>query len=304
MDFKKIENIFLIAFTLLNIYLLVGYINRSETQYASTTSDQVNYIRQMQEAGIDLPDFPEARDEVTYVQANTNILLEENVDTLENQVGSIGPDGTLYTSILADTIELEGDPESGFTDADFTKLNEFINSSAVLFGDQYEFLRFDLTNNVFIYSQSVDGVLVADGTSEISLIYGSNGGIISYQQTYAGPMEERGAAQEIISAQRAVEILFRNREISSNAEVKTPILTYQRTLNLEELSIYGPVWLVPVIESGTEEVLRVDATNESGIILQAPADPTEPTEEEPTDQSDTEETEETESTTEEEPAAE
>ena len=130
MDFKKIENIFLITFMLLNIYLLISFLNRSDLQHASTAPDQVNLIREMEQIGIELPNLTEEVREVYYVQADRNNLLEENIDQLENQAGSIAQDGSLYTSILSDPIEIEGNPDDGFTAADYDVLDEFITSGA------------------------------------------------------------------------------------------------------------------------------------------------------------------------------
>ncbi|GAA0478865.1 two-component system regulatory protein YycI [Alkalibacterium indicireducens] len=276
MDFKKIENIFLMTFMLLNIYLLISFLNRSDLQSASTAPDQVNLMREMEQIGIDLPNLTEEYREVYYVQADRNNLLEENIDQLENQAGSIAQDGSLYTSILSDPIEIEGNPDDGFTAADYDVLDEFITSGAVLFGSEYAFLRFDNSENRFVYAQIVEGIPVADGTSEISLFYGGDGNIISYQQSYAGPMTTQGSPMEIITDRQAVEVLFQNNAISSNTTVRQPILSYQRTLHLEDLSMYGPIWYIPVVDAGGERVLRVDAIERT--IITEPVIPVDPEE--------------------------
>ncbi|GEK90859.1 two-component system regulatory protein YycI [Alkalibacterium kapii] len=284
MDFKKIENIFLVTFLFLNIYLLVSYFNRNDIQQATSTPDQVNLIREMEQIGIELPTLLEEQREIYYVQADSNDLLEENVDKLENQAGSIADDGTLYTSILSDPIEIQGNPEEGFTEEDYEKLNAFIANGSVLFGEEYDFLRYDLSQNRFVYAQKVEGLPVVDGTSEISLFYGGDGNIISYQQTYAGPMTPQGTTQPTITDRQAIEVLFTNNELSSNSVVGKPILTYYRTLHLEDLSMYGPVWYVPITDTNGERILRVDALERT--IIKEPATPYIPEEEEPEDPED------------------
>ncbi|WP_423190356.1 two-component system regulatory protein YycI [Alkalibacterium sp. f15] len=259
MDFKKIENIFLITFLLLNVYLLVSYFNRNDIQQATSETGQVNLIREMEQIGISIPTLQDEERDVFYVQADSNQLLEDNVDQLENQAGSVAEDGSLYTSILSDPIEIEGNPDDGFTEGDYAKLEAFIINGSVLFGGEYMYLRYDRSQNRFVYAQEVEGIPVADGTSEISLFYGSDGNIISYQQTYAGPMIPQGSTQVVITDRQAIEVLFQNNEISSNSTVGQPILTYYRTLHLEDLSMYGPVWYVPVMDASGEKVLRVDA---------------------------------------------
>lgn len=289
MDFKKIENIFLITFLLLNIYLLVSYFNRNDIQQASSSSGQVNLIREMEQIGIELPTLQEEERNVFYVQADSNQLLEENVDQLENQAGSVAEDGSLYTSILSDPIEIEGNPDDGFTEQDYANLNAFMINGSVLFGEEYTYLRYDRSQNRFVYAQEVEGIPVADGTSEVSLFYGSDGNIISYQQTFAGPMIPQGSTQTIITDRQAIEVLFQNNEISSNSIVGQPILSYYRTLHLEDLSMYGPVWYIPVRDTSGEKILRVDALERT--IISEPATPIVPEEpqEEPEDESDEDE---------------
>lgn len=299
MDFKKIENIFLITFLLLNVYLLVSYFNRNDIQQATSGSGQVNLLREMEQIGISIPTLQEEERDVYYVQANSNQLLEENAGQLENQAGSVAEDGSLYTSILSNPIEIEGNPDDGFTEDDFAKLDAFISNGSVLFGEEYAFLRYDRSQNRFVYAQVVEGIPVADGTSEISLFYGSDGNIISYQQTYAGPMTPQGSTQSVITDRQAIQILFQNQEISSNSTIGQPILSYYRTLHLEDLSMYGPVWYVPIIDASGEKILRVDAL-ERNIISDpvTPVVPDEPEEDEETedpeesdDENDMEETE-------------
>ncbi|OJF97165.1 two-component system regulatory protein YycI [Alkalibacterium sp. 20] len=292
MDFKKIENIFLITFLLLNMYLLVSYFNRNDIQQATSAPGQVNLIREMEQIGISIPTLQDEEQDVFYVQADSNQLLEDNVDQLENQAGSVAEDGSLYTSILSDPIVIEGNPEDGFTEEDYATLNAFIFNGSVLFGEDYMYLRYDRSQNRFVYAQEVEGLPVADGTSEISLFYGSDGNIISYQQTYAGPMIPQGSTQAVITDRQAIEVLFQNNEISSNSTVGQPILTYYRTLYLEDLSMYGPVWYVPVMDASGEKVLRVDAVERT--IISDPVTtviPEELQEEEPDEESDLEETE-------------
>lgn len=292
MDFKKIENIFLVAFILLNTYLLISFLNRYDLQYASTTHDQVNVLREMEQMGIQLPTFEEEEPEVYTMQADNHRLLEEGMEELDGQAGSINEDGSFYRSLLTDPIELEGSNLDEFTEADFEQLDAFVNSEAVLFGDQYRYARFDTEQNRFVYYQNVNGLHVADGTSELSLFVDTNGEVFSYEQTYAGPMTQQGSPLELISDREAVEILFMNNELSSNMTIHPPVLAYYRTLQLEDLSLYGPLWLVHVSSSSGAEVFRVDAT--SGTIIEEEIFTVEPAEELDEVEDDEEENEETE----------
>lgn len=289
MDFRRVETIFLIAFLLVDIFLLVTFFNRSDMNYASTGNETVNLIREMESQGIELPELMEEEIELPYVQADEHNLLEENADQLSDQTGTVNQDGSLYSSILSNPITLSG--EEQLTAEDRTRLDAFINSEQVLFGNEYTFFQHQPASQQIIYAQSVNGVPIADGTSSITLHLDSSGQVISYEQTYAGPVSEQGSDLDLISDKTAVELLFQNNEIPAGATVSRPVLTYYRTLALEDLSMYAPVWYVRIATSSGVESIRVDAIS-GNIITDLPAPPTIPEEENPeeNEESETEDT--------------
>lgn len=276
MDFKKIENIFLVTFILLNAYLIISFLNRYDLQYASTMPDQVNVFREMEQMGIELPSFSETETEMYAMQADNHNLLEDGVGDLEGQAGSINEEGSFYRSLLTEPIVLDGTVEEGFSEADIEAVNDFVESSSVLHGEEYQYDRFDAEQSRFVYYQQVDGFSVADGTSELSLYVDQSGELFSYEQTYAGPMTEQGSPLELISDREAVEILFTNNELSGNMTIQRPVLTYYRTLQLADLSLYGPLWLIRTSNSSGEELYRVDAT--TGNIIEEEMGTAEPDE--------------------------
>ncbi|EKU93788.1 Two-component system yycFG regulatory protein [Alloiococcus otitis] len=269
MDFKKIETIFIIAFAILNLYLFNSYTNRTSLHYATSFDDSVNIVERMDQSDINLPNFEEVEHEVKAVQADDHDLLEEEAIDLEDQAGSVSSDGSYYTSFLSNPLELDGNPNDGFTDSDYMAIEEFVKSDYVLFGQEYSFGEFDPETSRFIYYQTVNGLPVMDGTSQISLFIDSNNDIFSYHQLYAGPMTDQGEEEETITDLEAVQILFQNNDIPPGSTVDLPILSYHRTLDLEDLSIYTPVWVVRVSTSSGKQSFRVHALN--GTIIQNPA---------------------------------
>lgn len=262
------QNIFIVAFLLLNVFLIYSYFNRYDLQYASTSNNQIDVLNVMEEEGIELPEFDNNEPTIFSMQANQHNLLQEEAGRLPDQAGSVGDDGSYYTSFLSNPIELEGNMQEGFTENDMATLNTFVESSQVLFGDQYEYGWIDQESSRIIYYQTVDGYPVADGTSEISLYVDSNGNVFSYHQTFAGPMNEQGSPLDIISDREAVKALFQNNEIPSNSTIEEPILSYHRMLYLDDLSMYSPAWVVPVETSNGITRHRVNATN--GQIIPEP----------------------------------
>lgn len=273
MDFKRVEKIFILAFILLNLFLFVSFLNRQDIQYISSESASVDILSEMKDSGIELPNLtgdPSRADNIYSMQANTHNLLEEEMDQLAtDQTGTVNEDGTFYKSLLSDPIKLDGDLSRGFSEKDLSAVQNFVNSNRVLFGDEYRYSHFDLLSSRFVFYQSVNGIPVADGTSEISLYVNADGEIFSYEQTYAGPMTEQGSPLTLITNQRAIEILFSNNQLPENSKIHPPKLIYRRNLHLEDLSMYSPVWLIQVETDSELLSLRVDAVR--GTLIQEPA---------------------------------
>lgn len=277
MDFKKIEIIFIVTFLVLNGYLLYRVLDNYENGFTGNAATQINLVQEMKDENIELPEFEDEEHDVPYVQAAANNLLEENAEQLTKQTGVIEDNGSLYASILSDPIQLSEVEE--LTTKDIATLSEFVLSDAILFGDEYQFIRYVPSTRQIIYGQVANNIPIVDGTSNIIFHLNGKKEIISYEQTYAGPVTVQGQSRKLITDQDAVEILYQNSEVPSGAKVRKPLLIYNRTLSLEDLSMYVPVWLVEVVTSTDTIIKKVDAVNGNVIQEATNETPIQPNEE-------------------------
>lgn len=272
MDFKKIARIFILAFSLLNIYLITAIYERQDIQDITMEPTANSVLASMEELDIELPDLENVsngNEEVFPLQINSHDLLATLLEENDVLTGNLNTEGTIYyESFPSNPIELEGNPAEGFLEEDYELISEFILSDEVMYGSEYHFVRYDEEGRRFIYNQFVDGIPIADGTSEISLFVNDTGEIYAYEQTYAGPSTRQGDALELIDATRAIEVLFLNNEIIQGSKIRTPLLSYQRALHLEDLSMYSPIWLIDIETSSEINTYRVDAVN--GTIIKQP----------------------------------
>lgn len=274
MDFKRIAHIFILAFGLLNVYLIISIVGRVDIQDISSGSTDTDVLSSIESSNITLPDLEgtEVEDQEVYsLQVNAHELLEVALEESDELSGTIDEDGMYYESFPSNPIDLEGNPADGFVEGDFNLAQAFVASERVMYGEEYTFDRYDALERRFVFYQEMDGVPIADGTSEISLFVNDDGEIYSYQQTYAGPASRQGEPLNLINGQRAIEILFLNNEIRQGSEVLRPRLTYRRALYLEDLSMYSPAWVIPIDYSSERTTFRVDAVN--GTIIRQPVAP-------------------------------
>lgn len=277
LDFKRIARIFIIAFGLLNLYLINGIVEREDVQNVSTQPMDSSILSSMSSSNITLPENladTSIEDENIYpLQINMHNFLENALEESELNTGTLDDEGIYYTSFPSNRIELEGNPREGYTEKDIERISNFVASEVVLFGEDYRYYRYEQEGNRFFFYQEIDGIPIADGTSEVILFADSEGDIISYQQTYAGPATRQGDPLNIISGTRAVEILFLNNEIRQGSTVRMPTLAYRRALHLEDLSMYSPIWVIVVEYASERNTFRVDAVNGT-IIRQVSSTPT------------------------------
>ncbi|WP_407391753.1 two-component system regulatory protein YycI [Carnobacterium jeotgali] len=263
MDFKRIQIIFIITFLFLNTFLIFTYVDKNKNYYSSSSNQVIDFIEEMENENIKLPKFSKIENKVPYVQAETNNLLAENINQLKNRSGTVEEDGSLYSSLLSKPLTLsEG---TDLTEDDIEQIDDFVLSDQVLFGKEYRFFSYSSSDQKIKYTQIANNIPIADGTSEIIFHLNNKKQIISYDQMFAGPVTVQGESRTLITDKNAVEILYQNDEIPANTTVRKPVLTYSKTLSLQKLSMYAPIWYIEIINSGNTEYKRVDALNGSII---------------------------------------
>lgn len=264
MDFKRVENILIVAFLLVNIFLASILINRAQDSQASTVSQQeISVLEEMANRNIDLPELTENTPQLTYLQSTKEEFSESEVESLPNQTGSLNAAGNVYSGILSEPLELSS--SSKLTDQDLRKIESFMQSDAVIYGEEYSYFYFDPVQSQAIYTQGHNGIPIADGTASVTFHFDSNHDILAYDQSYAGELQPQGRNLILISEREAVEILFQNNKLPSNSSVSKPRLSYFRTLDLDDISMYAPVWFVQVTTGNQVDILRVDAA--TGSVL-------------------------------------
>lgn len=269
MDFKRIERILIIAFLLLNIYLVYILWDQRQDVVNTNENQSLNLIQEIENNNISLPIFSLEKESLGYLQANKDTNIQEHFSELNNLMEEISSDGSTYTATLSEPLQLSSGGED-LTPADLAKIDRLVSSEEqIAFGEEYEYLTYQRNLNQVVYTQRVGDIPILDGTASIRFAVDSNQRIIQFEQTYAGNLEmSPDVSREIITDKRAVEILYQNNRIPSGARVDRPVLAYHRTLDLEEISMYIPVWYIQINETNLE---RVNAFDGSIIISSAPA---------------------------------
>lgn len=275
MDFKRIEWIFFLAFLGLNMFLFGIYQQGIKEEHNVSFSDQTDSIeKRLDKDGISYKGtFSGEKKEGYYLSGEqTNFydaiqteresrdrnFFKNGIEMVDNSLTVYPQMNYTQTSYFIDEKNIEKSLEAFLNDRD-----------SVLFGSQYRYLsEFSNLNGEFpevIVSQSYKNIPFKDDTAQISLKLEktdeSDGlrKIYKYIQTHIQGIEELRDKMDLSSERDAIETLYINNKIPSNAKITYRKLAYTRIYKIREKNVYVPVWFVGIKSSGSN--LQIEQVN-------------------------------------------
>lgn len=256
MDFRRSTIVLLISFFCLNLFLFSIFWQMREENKTPTSNGVINVTDQMKADGITYNGVTEVKEQAPMIQT-TPAAINEAILSLENQ--TVTYDRGIITGELKQPLVVSGlDGTTPVTAETFAAVTDFVNQGNIAFGDQYTWFSYNPVTRQLIYTQRANRLPIADGTSQVVFFVNAANEIEQYQQTVAGTVEVLGTNREVISSQRALEILYLAGRIPSKSTVTVIRLTYYRTLALNEqsISVYTPTWYVELRQSDGQLVSR------------------------------------------------
>lgn len=273
MAFRRIEYILILAFLVLNAFLFHALFEQKQAQgLEDQRQSQSRTIEaEMQAADVSAGNLSEEEVSLPFMAGETENRLAEQANKLKHQDIRIGNNERLF-SHLDKPLDLPGLSDTTTADAfaqqALSRLNDFKNSDAMLYGKHYDFAFYNPQKKVIaFYQNGHEGRPIIDGSGEIFFHLDDNYHVESYEQSYVENTMPQGEDRQLISEKQAVENLYLYNELPSHAEVLSTALGYRTNLLLDNLFLYKPVWLVYIRNKDSEtKILYVDAIN--GTIIQ------------------------------------
>ena len=223
----------------------------------------INVMEQMRNDGITVTGVNMTVESLPIIQISP-ISIEAPVNALPSQVVSY--DKGVISSQLIFPIQLTLDANATATMENFAELTAYVESGAIVNGNQYTWFNYNPTTRKVIYAQRANQIPVMDGSSQIIFTLNANNQVISYEQTFAGNVEKLGNNRSLITSQKAIEVLYLAGRIPTRSTISVVRLSYYKSLALKDLSIYSPAWYVEFKQAdGQMIVRRVDAIR--GTVL-------------------------------------
>lgn len=267
MDFRRIKIIFIITFTLLNIYLLSILFEKSQTNLRfGDESATLNIQEAMKDDSISFPTLSTEMEQIPLIKTTKGNVLEEEQKSLTNQTTEY-VDGVLYSTL---SVPIKLDIEDDLpTLEDMNTVKAFIDDGNVPYGSSYTYFTYLPLKKKLVYTQVTNSIPIGDGTGSLIFNLNDENEVISYEQTYAENAEVQGNSRTVISQKKAVESLYLNNQIPANSSIRMMHLVYYRTLTLSDMDIYSPMWYVEIaVKNSPVDIKRVDAL--TGNIISTP----------------------------------
>lgn len=262
MDWSRTKTIFIIVFSILNVFLYTLYVNRvdSAKDLETLTAPDVNIEEKLEQAQIVIESMPPKVEELGYVSGKLKVFNQEEIDSLANQIAGI-TEGNRVISTLEEPLDI----------IDVTKEESYAEflDSYVLSGNQYDLWSVDVEKGEATFLQSVEDRPIYYTQSLLTAHFNENDEIIGYEQRMFEDFEEFNTTKNIVQPTTALNTLYTREMLQEGSTIKSIDLGYSTLVQLTETQVFAPTWHIHVqLADGQTDNFFINAIEGKVIELQ------------------------------------
>ena len=266
MDWNKTKTIFIIVFSILNVFLYLLYTNRYNEAQQLEVLGETPIEERLKADNIRFESAPDDTVKESYVSGNIRTFSEEELNGLKNQSIEV-MDETRLVSTFDDPVVISSldDP---------VKLKDFV-STYVLDGQSYELFDVDKEAKKAVFFQTLNGRQVFfNQKATLTIHWNENNEVVGYEQTALNELDEDFQSENLLPDERAIEVLYQRNMLKPNSTITSVHLGYSTLVQLTETQVFAPTWRVRVeLQDGTKEDYFLNAVE--GKIINFNKEPTE-----------------------------
>jgi len=248
MDWSKTKTIFIIAFLILDTFLLLQYLDKVKSNkydlIPKTTIEE-----QLRAEDIQYEKLPNEKIKGSYITAKSKQFTKEEIMALKNQEIMLPDENLIYP---ISKLRMSFQKPISLPEGDIENKVKQIVSTQIIQGSQYRFWRYDETANQIIMLQEFNGRVIfqdeKDGIGMIVFYLNDDREIISYHQTLLEDIKELENQEEVLPAIGALEALYYSNDLKPNSLVTDVEYGYYTQIPLTEQQILAPTWHIVVNE--------------------------------------------------------
>lgn len=258
LDWSKTKTIFIIVFSILNVFLYSLYIDRYTEAERIELLPESTIDEKLRGDNITYSDLPGTTEAKPYVRGESKVFAESDVNV--DGVVNVSEDRLLRVT-YDEPVELESDSEEA--------LEAFI-AAEVPEGSDYVLWQTNEDQNRAVYFQEIAGMpLFHSKDGQLTVFWNEDGDIIGFEQTLFDNIIENEEIKELITPLQAIHTLYQKTLLETNSRITEAQLGYSMHVQVSEnRQMFVPTWRIRVEQSdGVEEDYYVNAIKDGVIEL-------------------------------------
>ncbi|MBT2570988.1 two-component system regulatory protein YycI [Planococcus sp. ISL-110] len=269
MDWNKTKSIFIIVFSILNVFLYSLYLDRyTESENLEELSES-SVDEKLKADEITYSNLPEDVKGMPYIRGETKIFTAKEAPQENVQVNI--QDGKQLQVAYEEPVSLTGEAESA--DALDAFVEEIVHE-----GSSYELWEIDKEQNKAVYFQNFDGeTLYFSKDGKVTVYWNNDGDIVRYKQTMFTDIIENQEPKELVSAITAIHTLYQKNLLERDLTINKTELGYSVHVQVsEDRQMFVPTWHIQAeLSDGSREDYFVNAVKDGVIELNKQEEETE-----------------------------
>ncbi len=252
LDWNKTKTIFLVVFTILNVFLYSLYLDRYKDAQNVQLVGENSIEESLSLDNISYDKLPDYNEESSYASAEVAIFTEKLLEKFEDQEFTIIEESLLNSTLKANFPIRNAKKEYFFKD--------FL-STHVLKGNEYILWDIDEDKKVAIFFQGIDQYPIYFNQNAMLKIYwDKDGNITNYEQRMFSEFISFNKKKDLLSPIEAINTLYSRDYLKQNSTVKSVSLGYSTDIQLTQTQVFAPTWRVHVeLEDGQLEDYFINA---------------------------------------------
>lgn len=256
MDWSKTKTIFIIVFSILNVFLYSLYIDRYTEAERIELLPESTIDEKLRGDNITYSALPDSSEDKPYVRGESKSFSETEVDI--DGVANVLEERMLQIT-YDEPVAMEGDKEEA--------LQAFIDEE-VPESSEYTLWKIDEDQNQAVFFQQITGVpLFHSKGGQLTVFWDENDAIIGFEQTLFDNIIENEEQKKLISPLQAIHTLYQKSLLATNSRIVEAELGYSTHVQVSEnRQMFVPTWRIRVKDSDGEEADHFVNAIKDGVI--------------------------------------